>query len=325
VPSPTSQLPPRPDELESLLRQRGELARAAGEIDLQLRRLRRVPRSHQWAWCPADEQFIRDSVGKLSQAQMAVGTARTHKAVKAYCKRRRLIVHRRHWTEQERELLRAQFRKVPAEVIGKQMGRTARMVYQCAWAMGLSMPQRFRAPDMVAYIREKNAVGWSDSEIAESRRVDRHAVTIVRKELGLPSNAQGDRTRRKLRDALYRQLARVGVRTPGEWRVKIFRDRARAAGWPEDLRPRAVQILNALWDRGPMTRREIAEAIGMPWKGSRKSMTSNDTEGSYLAHLIARGLVIVFIRAGKVTGKGKGRSVNIYSLPLDVQRRKVVA
>jgi hypothetical protein len=80
-------------------------------------------------------------------------------------------------------------------------------------------------------------------------------------------------------------------------------------------------MLNAMWDNGPMTRRELADAIGMPWKGSRKSLVSNDPEGSYLAHLIARGLVVSLGRIKK--GKGRGHSCQVYSLPLWIERGEV--
>ena len=111
-------------------------------------------------------------------------------------------------------------------------------------------------------------------------------------------------------------------------RAAVFRDRARASGWPEDLRPRAVQILNALWDRGPMTRTEIALAIGLRinYGGPheiRKILKSNDAEGSYLAHLLARGLLVDLGRVGTVVGQGRGRSVHVYSLPLTIERGKV--
>ena len=94
----------------------------------------------------------------------------------------------------------------------------------------------------------------------------------------------------------------------------------RGLGLPSDLRPRAVAILNALYDRGPMTRRELADVIGMPWKGSRKSLASNDPEGSYLAHLAARGLVRAVKRGNRVTGRGRGHSTNVYMIPLTIKR-----
>lgn len=274
-------------------------------------------------WTAGEVQILRRCVGKTTHAAIGAMLGRSGLSVKSYCRAHGILSSRRRWTEAERAVVRAKYRKVSGAVIARELGRTESQVHKCARRIGLSIAYRFYEPDMVAFIRQKNALGWSDSEIGAARRVDRHAVARVRKQLGLPSHAHGERCKEKLREALKRQLRKIGVATPGQWRVKVFRDRARAAGWPEDLRPRAVQMLNALWNNGPMTRREIADAIGMPWKGSRKSLVSNDPEGSYLAHLMNRGLVVVSKRAFKVTGQGKGYSCNIYSLPIWIERGKV--
>ena len=234
------------------------------------------------------------------------------------------------WTPAECEYVRVcRAAKVPASIIAKYLpGRTAKGVFQRARTMGLSVPQRFRATDMVQFIRDRNAQGWSDSEIAAARGVDRHAVTHVRKELGLPWNRFSDHVRRKAAAKTAEQCRAAGLASLAAVRAKAFRDYARAQGWPDDLRPRAVQILNAIWDRGPMTRRELARAIGMPDvydrpHGEASVLASNDAEGSYLANLIARGLLVAMKRAGRVTGRGKGRSVDVYTLPIGIKRRKV--
>lgn len=171
-----------------------------------------------------------------------------------------------------------------------------------------------------SFIRLKHAEGWSDAEIARVTMCDRHRIGELRRGLRLPSNKDNERHRNRVRRKTERQLEREGVPTLAALRSKVFHERARAAGWPDDLRPRAVQILNVLWEKGPRTRRQLCDDIGMPWKGSRKSLVSNDPEGSYLAHLVARGLVVILPRAHRVTGKGRGRSQNLYSLPLFIQR-----
>lgn len=228
---------------------------------------------------------------------------------------------RRIWTESEKRVVRSLYRSIPASAIAAKIGRTDRQVYCAARNLGLCDPNLFNAPDMQDFIRAKNAEGWSDSEIARARNVDRHAVTRSRKLMGLPFNRFSEHCIGKVRAKTQEQLSKAGLPSMAYLRIKSFQDRARAAGWPADLRPRAVQILNSLWDRGPMTRREIADVIGMPWNGSRKSLLSRDPEGTYLAHLKARGLVIVFKRAFKVVGKGKGHSCDVYSLPLWIERK----
>lgn len=227
---------------------------------------------------------------------------------------------RRKWEPYVDDLLRLVYRHEPIDQIAEAIGRSRSSIYSHAKHIGL-VPDRipFR-PKLDRAIRHGLQHGWSDAEIARDFGCSREYVCERRRALGLPPSGQNDRYRDRVRRTTSRQLKDTGCRSLGELRVKVYRERAKAAGWPEDLRFRAVQILNALWDRGPMTRREIAEAIGMPWKGSRKSLVSNDPEGSYLAHLMKRGLVVQLKRAKQVIGRGNGRSVSVYTLAFDVQR-----
>ncbi len=223
------------------------------------------------------------------------------------------------WTTSDDDVIRAGFRKVPTGEIAKAMRRSWRSVYQRARTIGLAVPRRYRGPEFIEFIRRHHALGWSDTEIAKAQCADRHAVTHIRESLGLPSVLHSAHQRQRVREKTREQLAGIGLKSMADLRRKVFCDRARAAGWPEDLRPRSVQILNLLWDNGPMTRRQLSDAMGLPWLGSRGSLKSNDAEGSYLAHLMRRGLVVTLGRI--VKGKGKGHSVQIYSLPLWIERK----
>lgn len=228
--------------------------------------------------------------------------------------------------EDEDQILLDLYGDIPARSLAKHMRRSVGFVYRRAAALGLSESRPNHGPEFDGFIRAKHELGWSDSEIADAwsdrigRPVDRHTVSEHRRKFGLPSNALSEHRRQLVRQKTEEQLREAGVETLAELRAKVFRERARAAGWPEDLRPRAVQILNALWDKGPRTRRQLADDLGMPWKGSRKSLVSNDPEGSYLAHLVNRGLVVRLKRAKPVTGQGRGKSVDVYSLPLNIVR-----
>jgi hypothetical protein len=236
---------------------------------------------------------------------------------------------RQSWTDHECGVIREKFRKVPAPEIGRELGRSKTDIYRKARLLGLCVPQRFREPDMIAFIREKNAAGWSDGEIARSRGIDRHAVAHVRRELRLPCNARSEHVRAKVAQKTREQLAAAGLPSIGHLRVEAFKKFARDSGWPEDLQNREVQILNLMWDRGPMTRREISDGIGMPWKGIRNSLMGNRKGGSLLATLVRRGLVVNLGRVakhpdcGKGNRAGQGRSVCIYSLSPTIQRRQV--
>ena len=225
----------------------------------------------------------------------------------------------RPWTQDDLDYLRRWHGRRPVRLIAQELNRTRESTYRKTVQLGLSTGKQSRlGKRFLTFLREKHALGWSDAEIAAAFGCERHTVGDWRKRLGLACNALSDHYRRRVARKTRQQLKEAGVSTLAELRAETWRQKAREMGWPEDLRWRSVQILEALHTRGPMTRREIAEAIGMPWKGSRKSLVSNDPEGSYLAHLQARGLVI---RLGRVVrGKGSGYSTNLYSLALHVQK-----
>lgn len=280
-------------------------------------------------WTTSDEQLLREQYGKVPTAQIASAMGRTVKSVTSRAKVLKIRT-RELLTPEQIERIRQLHGTMTARQIAQSIGRSLSAVHNACHRLALGRGTRvFHGEAFAAFVREKHALGWSDTAIAAAygerigRVVDRHSVTRWRDKLGLPSVLHSEHQRNQVREKTAEQLKAAGVASLAELRGQVFRERAAAAGWPEDLRPRAVQILNALWERGPMTRMQIAEAIGMPWKGSRKSLTSNDPEGSYLAHLMSRGLVIVMKRAAKVTGQGKGRSQNVYSLPLTIERKQI--
>lgn len=226
---------------------------------------------------------------------------------------------RRFWTPADSDLVRKNYGGMPAKALAEQLGRTERAIYQHALTIGVRKHKRTK-PDAVfqAFVRRLNATGLNDTEVAAQLGCDRHLVSDWRKRLGLADHSRAPHWVARITEGTRRQCARAGVATLAAIRVLAFRQRAKAAGWPEDLRPRAVQILDALAEHGPMTRPEIASAIGLPWIGTRRSLKSNDPEGSYLANLMARGLVVSLGRLVREGGKGRNR--HLYSLALDVER-----
>lgn len=229
---------------------------------------------------------------------------------------------RRFWTERELDFVRRDYGRVPVAEIAVALRRTVGSVYQQADRLRLTKHPKVDWTRLDCELRRLHALGRSDAEIAtELRRIagrelDRRTVGGRRVQLGLSHNASSDHRRRRVAEKTKAQCALAGVATLADIRVQSWQDAAARCGWPRDLRPRAVQILNTLYQRGPMTRRQIAEAIGLPWNGSRKSLTSRDTEGIYLWHLVRRGLVVRLPRL--VKGTGKGRSTHLYTLALGV-------
>lgn len=243
---------------------------------------------------------------------------------------------RRLLSFQEIAIIRRDYRKIPAPEIARAIGRSASAVYQTAKRLGLSIPQRITAPAFVAYLREKHALGWSDTEIAASYGgVDRHCIPVIRQRLGLPSVLFSQHQRDKVRRKTTEQLRAAGVESLGALRAKILKERSAKAGWPADLPWRAGQILTLLWEHGPMTRVQIVEAIrpDLIGKCTRKRMNQalNDNDAwhgkrhanSYLATLIRRGLVVSLGRVVRKHEPKRGNfNVVMYSLPLGIQRRE---
>lgn len=227
----------------------------------------------------------------------------------------------RPWTARELRYLKANYGTRRTVEIAKRLGRTAPSVYQRAAELGLCGEQKRVSESWETTLRALHKEGYSDSEIAAVIGCGRRHAGFLRTQLGLPSNNLSERRIEAVRQRTRKQCQEAGVRNLAEVRSLVFSQRAKAAGWPDDLRPRAVQILNSLWERGPLSRRELCEIVGLPWRGTRKSLSSRDPEGSYLANLVARGIVV---RLGRcVKGNGKGKSAYLYSLPLWIERGEV--
>lgn len=281
----------------------------------------------QKPWTKTDERLLRkyfrqgmyrDEIGELLD--------RSESAIKTRLGRLGLLKSRL-FTAEEKQFATENRGKLSTDEICAKLGRPREAIYRLWDRLGLCERRRDSAP-LMAFIRELHPLGWSDAEIADawnllarSDAVSREWVCEVRRDkCGLPHNAFSKHRRQLVAAKTREQIAAAGVKSLAEIRRKAFDDFATRHGWPEDLRPRAVQILDLLYQHGPHTRRQIADAIKMPWKGSRKSLVSNDPEGSYLAHLIARGLVVVSKRAHTVHGQGRGRSCDVYAIAPNVVR-----
>jgi hypothetical protein len=279
------------------------------------------------AWTAADEQLLREHHGNgTSREEIAKLLGRTVISIKTRIGRLGLGKDRT-WSEADKQFAVEQRGKLKACEIGAQLGRTVRSIYQLWNKLNVCERRRDGRP-LQLFILEKHPLGWSDAEIAAAwtaanptEPACREWVMEVRRDkLKLPSNALSEHRRRKVAAKTREQVAAAGVNNLAEVRRLAYDKFASRHGWPADLRPRAVQIMDLLYQKGPHTRRQIADAIGMPWKGTRKSLHSNDPEGSYLAHLMARGLVVVTKRAHKVHGQGTGKSCDVYAIAPHVTR-----
>jgi hypothetical protein len=224
----------------------------------------------------------------------------------------------RAWTDAEVEAVRSRYGEAKAPELARSLGRSARAVHLKARSLGLAKAKAVVDGAFLAELRRLNALGRCDTDVATALGAERHTVARHRKALGLPSHARGEVFRRRIAAAARRQCERAGVKSVGELRGEVWRAKARALGWPDDLRWPEVLILETLATRGPLSRPQLADAVGVRWNGSRRTFKCKSPGGSYLAHLVRRGLIV---RLGKVVrGKGKGHSVNLYSLAFTTER-----
>lgn len=228
---------------------------------------------------------------------------------------------RRYWTPAELDAVRSRYGTQPTEALAADLGRTATAVYLKAAAIGLAGERKDSidwTPAVDARFRALHARGFTDTAIAAKLGCERLTVARHRRAAGLPTNARSARERARYRRQLAAQLGRLGVATLTEMKERGRADFVRAYGLPEDLRLRHVQIVALLAARGPLTKRAVAEGIGLTWNprtGPQKALHSADAHHTYLGGLIARGLA-VRIRLS-VPGGGRGRfrgPQNVYAL-----------
>lgn len=144
-----------------------------------------------------------------------------------------------------------------------------------------------------AELRSLHAQGYTDSEIGEAVGRSRVAIGTQRRKYGLPSNRPHQRFIDRCRNVTKKMVRDRGLKNFCGLRQQAWKDFARRNGWPEDLWPREVTILNALLERGPMTRRQICDAIGLRWCGRNSSLKSHRPgHSTHLGYLASRGLVV---------------------------------
>lgn len=186
---------------------------------------------------------------------------------------------------------------------------------------------RRRMESTFAVIRARHSEGWSDAEIAAEVRIDRRLICEWRKDyLGLPANGNNERRRAKVREKTREQLAAAGLRTLADLRREAHRAKIRAAGWPDWMLIRHAQILNLIWMRGPMTRREVAAAMGIPWKAHAREMFHSNFKANggstYFGDLLKAGYLIKYVKKMRTGPTGYHLS-DVYTLSGSIRRGKV--
>lgn len=269
-------------------------------------------------WTDSDHEQLRQlyAQGK-SDTEIATITGRAPKAIKSRRKLLRLVSDRL-FTPEQIEVVRTNYHAMEAPQIAAMIGKRTASVYRIAKRLGLANKIRFYTPAEITTVRQLNLDGLNDYEIADMMGMTREQVHHIRYDR-LKLDAAEEGLRRGQRRALEGQRRVMGIKSIGQLRSLAFKNYAIRHGLPEGLRPRAVQIVYALASMGPSTHQQIAMAIGMPWKGARKSLVSNDPEGTYLSHLESRGIVVCLKR--KLRTGGRGQNVSLYDLTLEWRER----
>lgn len=236
--------------------------------------------------------------------------------------------HRRYgrrsklWTRREYQFVRDNYRRMSVPEMAARLRRSPGMVQNKKDELGLCKPKHKDGGELDQLIRAKHEQ-WTDGEIAEAFGCAREVVSWRRRKMGLPNiwaKARGKEIRRK---ALINQRATLGVRDVAEFHQWCRNRYAKAHGWPEGLRPRQVQILNAIWERGPMTKQELCEFLGVRWNGSRRTLRGQKRGETFISGLIKRGLLVDLGRVYRPGGKGFNQ--HVYSLSMNIQRKEPAA
>jgi hypothetical protein len=269
-------------------------------------------------WTEADRDTLRAKWGKVRTRELARELGRPPGAVKQQATKLGLDSGR-CYTAEDLALLRELYQTHTAAQIAAQIHgspRSALAIYRMAYKLGLAK-QPHHSPEVYADVRRLHGEGLPDRVIATRLGLRHDQVKDIRGvRLKLPVNPDAEGKRQ----GVQKQFTTLGIRTAGELRSLAYRRYAVENGWPQDLRPREVQILNVLAERGvPMTRLELSGAIGMRTdrigcNNSPALLTGNGPGGTYTASLARRGFLRRLKRGFTVSDRGRGRSLDLYVL-----------
>lgn len=275
-------------------------------------------------WSPAEDAVLRAGWGNRRTGDVARELGRSPSALKQRAGKLGLAADRQY-TPADLALVRELYPTHTAAQIAERVHGTPRAagaVFRLAHRLGLRKWPHW-GPEVLDRVRALHAEGLPDRAIAErlagtvapGQKGHWQVKEIRRNRLGLPTipDIEGKR------QAVKTQFARLGIASGGELRGLAYRKFAAANGWPEDLRPREVQILNVLAEHGPKTRLELAGLIGMRTDrrdrpGHLALLTGNGPGGTYTASLLRRGLVARQARFTSGRGKGMNRLPDLYLL-----------
>lgn len=223
------------------------------------------------------------------------------------------------FTTREDRTIIANWGKIQASEIAKKLGRNVNSVYNRVYRLGIGEKHDKKAiAKRKVKIAALHAKGYSGQEIADGVGLGRRTVQNHLNRMGLSANGRNERYRKRVAKRTKQQCQEAGVKSLAGIKALEVRKLANGLGWPEHLSLRGLQIVDLLYVRGPMTRKQIAAAIGMRWKSSRKALSNSRVPGgSYMAELLRAGLLVRLESA--ITHKGKGNHEDVYMVGLEIE------
>jgi len=225
----------------------------------------------------------------------------------------------RRWTDTESEYVIKHYGRKKVDTIASYLSRSVSSVYQHARKIGVcETHDRAAAARRDCKIKQLHLKGWSSSEIEKAVDIGHRSIRERIHKMGMIPNGRNARYRKRVAKKTKEQCAAAGVKNLAELRSKEMKRVARNLGWPDYLSLRSVQILETLFQLGPMTRKQIAKAIGLKWVGVQHTFKNKRVPGhNYLAELQRAGLVVRLESA--ITHKGKGNHQDLYMVALEVE------
>lgn len=228
-------------------------------------------------------------------------------------------MQRKVFTPKEDKVIVSNWGKMVAAKIAKKLGRNVQSVYNRVHRLGIGEKHDKKAiAKRKVKIAALHAKGYSGQEIADRVKLTRRTVQGHLARMGLEANGRNERYRKRVAKRTKQQCRDAGVKNLAEVKAMEVRKLAYALGWPDHLSLRGIQIVELLYVQGPMTRKQIAAAIGMRWKSSRKALSNSRVPGgSYMAELLQAGLLVRLENA--ITHKGKGNHEDVYMVGLEIE------
>ncbi len=263
-------------------------------------------------WTPEQEQRLREAWPDYRP--LAAEFGRTLIAVRARARQLKLppMIVQRAYTPEELEAIRQRYPNEGAVELAREQGRKAAYVVAVALRLGLTYRRRWTPEEDRELLRlHRERTPYAQIGKALDRSICAVAKRIADHGLATPQRSDRDKRRRKLR-ALH-EPSNSGC----EQRWARERLALGEHGWPPDLNPKEVKILNLIAERGPMTRRKLSEAVGEPRSDNVRYQLRTHGGRSAVARLLARRLLVRVM----VQGEGRRRA-SVYAIPLDAQQQR---